>query len=91
MRLNVNRVDVCVGVVWKHCIHVVRPGIVCCNQKILFVVGSALLLLPFKAQLLLYHQFNIHEFCVLPTQCVLCGSQNRPRLFPYAALTDGFL
>ena len=58
------------GVVWKHCIHVVRPGIVCCKQKILFVVGPPLLHSPFKAQLLLYRQFNIHEFCVLPTQCI---------------------
>jgi hypothetical protein len=31
---------------------------------------------------------------VLPTQlylCVLCGSQNKQRLFPYTALTDWFL
>ena len=38
-------------------------------------------------------QFNIHQFYVLPTQlylCVLCGSQNKQRLFPYTALTDWF-
>ena len=58
------------GVMWKRCIHVVRPGIVCYNQKILFVVGSALLHLPFKARLLLCHQFNIHEFNVMPSQCI---------------------
>ena len=37
----------------------------------------------------MYHQFNI-----LPTQlylCVLCGSQNKQRLFPYTALTCWFL
>jgi len=39
----------------------------------------------------IYHQFNIHKFHVLPTQLylyVLCGSQNKQRLFPYTALTD---
>ena len=42
----------------------------------------------------MYHRFNIHKFHVLPTQlylCVLCGSQNKQRLFPYTALTDWFL
>jgi len=42
----------------------------------------------------MYHQLNIHKFHVLPTQlylCVLCGSQNKQRLFPYTALTDLFL
>jgi len=41
----------------------------------------------------MYHQFNIHKFYVLPTQCicVLCGSQNKQPLFPYTALTDWFL
>ena len=38
------------------------------------------------------HQFNIQQFCFLPTLylCVLCGSQNKQRLFPYTALTDWF-
>ena len=38
--------------------------------------------------------FNTHKFYVLPTQlylCVLCGSENKQRLFPYTALTDWFL
>jgi hypothetical protein len=38
--------------------------------------------------LYLYRQFNIKQFYVLPTQlylCVLCGSQNKQRLFPYTA------
>ena len=42
----------------------------------------------------MYHQFNIQQFYVLPTQlylCVLCGSQNKQRLFPYTTLTDWFL
>ena len=42
----------------------------------------------------LYHQFNIQQFYVLPTQlylCVLCGSENKQRLFPYTALTDWFV
>jgi len=33
--------------------------------------------------------FNNNKFC--PTQlylCVLCGSENKQRLFPYTALTD---
>ena len=38
--------------------------------------------------------FNIHKFYVLPTQlylCVLCGSENKQRLFPYTTLTDWFV
>ena len=37
--------------------------------------------------------FNIQTFCVLPAThlCVLCGSENKQRLFPYTALTDWFL
>jgi hypothetical protein len=40
-----------------------------------------------------YRQFNIRQFSVLRTLylCVLCGSQNKQRLFPYAALTDWIL
>jgi hypothetical protein len=33
----------------------------------------------------MYRQFNIQQFYVL---CVLCGSENKQRLFPYTALTD---
>ena len=36
-------------------------------------------------------RFNIRTFYVLPTHCVLCGSQNKQRLFPYTALTGWFL
>jgi hypothetical protein len=41
----------------------------------------------------MYHLFNIQQFYVLPTQCiyVLCGSENKQRLFLYAAITDWFL
>ena len=41
----------------------------------------------------MYHQSNIHKLYVLSTQCiyVLCGSENKQRLFPYTALTDWFL
>jgi len=41
----------------------------------------------------MYHQFNIQQFYVLPTQCmyVLYGSQNKQPLFPYTTLTDWFL
>jgi len=37
--------------------------------------------------------FNIQKFYVLPTQCicVLQGSENKQRSFPYTALTDWFL
>jgi len=41
-----------------------------------------------------YHQFTTHKSYVLPTQlyfCVLCGSQNKQRLFPYTALIDWFV
>jgi len=33
----------------------------------------------------MYRQFNIQQFHVL------CGSQNKPRLFPYTAFTGWFL
>jgi hypothetical protein len=35
-------------------------------------------------------RFNVHKLYVQPTQCVcvLCGSQNKQRLFPHTALTD---
>ena len=39
-------------------------------------------------------QFNIRQSYVLPTHsylCVLCGSENKRRLFPYTTLTDWFL
>ena len=42
----------------------------------------------------MYHQFNVHKSHVLPTQlylCVLCGSENKQRLFPYTALTGWFV
>jgi len=37
--------------------------------------------------------FNIQKFYVLSTVywCVLCGSENKQRLFPYTILTDWFL
>jgi len=40
----------------------------------------------------MYDQFNIQQFCVLPTQCiyVFCGSEDKQRLFPYTASTDWF-
>ena len=40
-----------------------------------------------------YRLFNTQQFHVLPTQlylCVLCGSENKQRLFPYATLTDWY-
>jgi len=42
----------------------------------------------------MYRQFTTHKFYVLPTQlylCVLCGSENKQRLFPYTTLTDWVL
>ena len=42
----------------------------------------------------MYRQFNIQQFYVLTTQlylCVLCGSENKQRLFPYTAITDWVL
>ena len=39
-----------------------------------------------------YRQFNIHNSTFCPhTVCVLCGSENKQRLFPYKTLTDWFL
>jgi len=41
----------------------------------------------------MYHQFDTQQFYVLPTVylCILSESQNKQRLFPYAALTEWFL
>ena len=39
-------------------------------------------------------RFSIQQFYVLPHTvylCVLCGSENKQRLFPYTALTDWFV
>jgi len=48
-----------------------------------------------KAQWSLYvdASFNIQQFYVMHTVylCVLCGSENKQRLFPYTELTDWFL
>jgi hypothetical protein len=40
----------------------------------------------------MYHQLHIHKFYVLPITylCLLRGSQNEQRLFPYKALTCQF-
>jgi len=41
-----------------------------------------------------YRKIKIHKLYVLPTHCalcVLCGSQNKQRLFPYTTLTDWFV
>jgi len=52
---------------------------------------------PFRGPALPLHTawFNIQQCYVLPTQCmylhVLCGSENKQRLFPYTASTDLFL
>ena len=42
-----------------------------------------------RAECLYAASFNTHKFYVLPTQCicVLYGSQNKQRLFPYTTLT----
>ena len=75
-----------------------------CPAKSLFAMSSVdctcLLVLNCKC-LILYSpvvticttRFNTHKFYVLPTAylCVLCGSENKQRLFPYTALTDWFL
>ena len=42
----------------------------------------------------MYRQLNTHKLYVLPTQCIyviLCGSENKQRLFPYTTLTDWFV
>jgi hypothetical protein len=39
-------------------------------------------------------QCNVQQFYVLPHTlylCVLCGSENKRRLFPYTTLTDWFV
>ena len=35
--------------------------------------------------------FNNSMFCPYSALCVLCGSENKQRLFPYTALTDWFV
>jgi hypothetical protein len=60
--------------------------------KALGILGKLKHLKPFEY--FMYHQFNIHKFYVLPTQlylCVLCGHENKERLFPYTVLTDWFV
>ena len=42
----------------------------------------------------MYRQFNIQQFYVLLTQmylCLLCGSEDKQRLFPYTTFIDWFL
>jgi hypothetical protein len=41
----------------------------------------------------MYRQFNIQQFYILLTLylCVLCGSENKQRLFLYTALTGWFV
>ena len=41
----------------------------------------------------MYRQFNIQQLYALPTLClcVLYRSENKQRLFPYAALTDWYI
>jgi len=49
---------------------------------------------PLKPNGYFITKFNIHQFYVVPTQlylCVLCGSENKQRLFSYTALTDWFV
>jgi hypothetical protein len=57
--------------------------------------GDEKTLQPFKAQWLLYVPpcltFTNSTFCPHECLCVLCGSQNKQRLFPYTASTDWFL
>ena len=55
---------------------------------------STLYMVPLKPSgYYIYHQFNSQKFYVLPTQCicVLCGSENKQRLFHCTALTGWFL
>ena len=42
----------------------------------------------------MYHQFNIQQFHVLPTQCIYVfyvDLRTKQRLFPYTALADWFV
>ena len=41
----------------------------------------------------IYHQFNIQQFYILPTQCIymFCTDLRTNQLFLYTALTDWFL
>jgi len=57
-------------------------------------VRTACLIKPLKPHgHFAYHQFNIQQLYVLPTQCIciLYGSENKQRLFPSIVLTDWFL
>jgi len=40
----------------------------------------------------MFHRFNIQPFYFLPTMYlfVLCGSENKQRLFPYTSFNDWF-
>ena len=68
------------------------PGSI--GGKNLIFVGRMVKINPLKPSgQYMYSQFNIQQFYVFPTVylCVLCGSENKQRLFPYTALTDWFL
>ena len=62
-----------------------------CKAKGKYVIQMNILLYInlLKLKTLCTTSFNIKKFCVLPTipQCVLRRSQNKQRLFLYAALT----
>jgi len=60
-------------------------------QKNLLLMAEINLLKP--KTYCMNRQFDIQNFCVLPPVhlCVLYGSENKQRLYPYTALTDWFL
>jgi hypothetical protein len=76
---------------WEHC------GVTLCHVCVLwmYLYPSTEICICFKARWLLYVPpgFKILKFRLLPAQCVyvLCGSQNKRRLFPNAGLTGLFL
>jgi hypothetical protein len=57
----------------------------------LVLTKQGMLAVPKHSGHYMYRQFNIHKLYVLPTQCVLCGSEDKQLLFPYTALTDWFV
>ena len=66
-----------------------------CIRETVFTARYGLDIIPLKPSgHYIYHQFNIQQIYVQPTQlylCVLCGSQNKQPLFPYTALTGRFV
>jgi len=90
---------VCLQSTTQHKLHVhiikhvrtVQTGNGNCVSSATTVEGSGYLNAVQLSGHYIYWNFNIQKLYVLATQCILCGSENKQRLFPYTALIGWFL